>query len=338
MMTLRPLLVAGCALALAGSMSAQARSGGGDQTAGVVVRQIWADAPGGVWTIAVSPNGRHLAYAGPGHAPRRRALYVRDLLSAVNRPLTNEDPTGFVVSVTFSPDSRMVAYTWYNGVRDDQRLIMLDGSAAPPFPYRHDEWPHSALVGWSPDGRQMLVAVKTGPLDRQTLHIGLMSVADGSMQILKTFTLKYFPSIGGFSSDGRYVTYDHPARGDSGERDIFILGTNGGQDVPLVARAADDHNPRFTPDGSGVVFFSSRVPGEPIGAWYQRVVDGRPQGSPELLKPDMGPTAQPIGFTSSGSLFYHTGNEPITNADRPMRTLWVMGNFLPKADAARTPR
>jgi len=45
-----------------------------------------------------------------------------------------------------------------------------------------------------------------------------------------------------------------------------------------------------------------------------------------------------MGFTSNGSLFYHTGNEPITNADRPIRTLWVMENFLPKADAARTPQ
>jgi len=308
------------------------------QSSTVTVRQVWGEAPFlGDWRSAISPNGRYLAYAGPGQGPRLRALYVRDLLAGVSRPLTTVDPTGFVVSIVFSPDETLVAYTWYDGERDDLRRVMLDGSAAPRFSYRSDEWPHLALVGWSSDGEHMLLAVKTGPLSSETLHFGLMSVANGSIRILKTFALPYFPSMRGFSPDGRYALYDHPARGDSGERDIFILDIRGGfsagyngRETRLVTRPADDRRPRFTPDGRGAVFFSSGAAGEPNSAWYQRVVDGRPQGSPELLRQDMGPDAEPIGFTSNGSFYYH-----IKSDSSNMRAVWVMENFLPAPPGPR---
>jgi hypothetical protein len=40
-----------------------------------------------------------------------------------------------------------------------------------------------------------------------------------------------------------------------------------------------------------------------MSAWILRVADGKPQGSPELVKPDIG-QAIPIGFTRSGSFYY----------------------------------
>ena len=95
---------------------------------------------------------------------------------------------GFVVTIHFSPDGSLVGYTWYDGVRggDDLRRVMLDGSAAPPFPYRTDEWPHLALAGWSADGERMLMLVKTGPLASETRHMGLMSVTSGAMGMSAT--------------------------------------------------------------------------------------------------------------------------------------------------------
>lgn len=293
----------------------------------MVVRQVWGEAPLGTngVTTAISPNDRYLVYTGQGRRPR--AVYVRDLPAGLDRPLTSIDTTGFVVSTASSPDGSVVGYTWYNGVHDELRQISLDGSAAPRFPYRSDEWPHLALMAWSPDGKQMLLAVKTGPRDRETRHIGLMSLADGSIHIIKTFILlSYFPSLGGISPDGRYVIYDHPAQGDSGERDIFVLGTSGGQEVRLIRRPPDDRYPRFAPDGQGVLFFSRGAPGESFDAWYQRLADGQPQGPPTLLRQDMGATAEPIGFTSNGSFYYHIESE-----SRRMRAVWVMERFLPGA-------
>lgn len=309
----------------------------------MTVRQVWGEAPFRLRDArpAISPDGRHLAYAsvyaesrvaGPaGSGPRPRALYVRDLLAGVSRPLTTVDSMGFVVTIHFSPDGRLVGYTWYDGVRggDDLRRVMLDGSAAPPFPYRSDEWPHLALAGWSADGERMLMLVKTGPLASETRHMGLMSVTSGAIRILKTLALPYFPSFG-FSPDARYFVVDHPVRGDAGERDIFILDIGeglspryNGREARLVARPADDRQPRVTPDGTGVLFFSGAT-GQPISAWYQRLVHGRPQGSPELLRHNMGPDAEPIGFSSNGSFYYHIKSDSLN-----LRAVWVMENFLP---------
>jgi Tol biopolymer transport system component len=295
----------------------------------MIIRQVWATAPLGLNATAISPDGRYLVYAGPGQdRPEGTVLYVRDLSGGLSRPLTPADSAGFIVSAVFSPDSRVVGLTWYNGVRDDLREIMLDGSTGTRIPYRSDEWPHLAMVAWSRDGQQMLMALKSGPRARQTRHIGVMSVQDGSIRILETLGMQHFPSLGGFSIDGRYIIYDSPALGDSGERDIVILGTGGARPVRLVSRAADDHNPYFTPDGRGVLFFSGGA-GEPVSAWYQRVADGNPQGSPELLRQDMGPTAKPIGFSSNGSFYYHIHSDSLN-----MRAVWVMEDFLP-GDPAR---
>lgn len=292
------------------------------------VRQVWATAPSGINSIAISPDGRYLVYAGPGqHRPEGTALYIRDLTVGVSRLLTAVDSTGFLVSAVFSPDSKVVGYTWYNGVRDDLRFIMLDGSPGPSIPYRSNEWPHLAMVAWSSDGKQILMALKSGPRARQTRHIGLMSVPEGYIRILETLATQRFPSMGGFSLDSRYVIYDSPTRADSGESDIAILGTGETQALRLVTRAADDHQPYFTPDGRGVLFFSGGAR-RPTSAWYQRVTDGKPQGTPELLRQDLGSDVAPIGFTSNGSFYYHVKSDSLN-----MRAVWVMENFLP--DRAR---
>ena len=40
-----------------------------------------------------------------------------------------------------------------------------------------------------------------------------------------------------------------------------------------------------------------------MSVWLLRVLDGTPQGAPELVKQDIG-QAQPIGFTRTGSFYY----------------------------------
>jgi Tol biopolymer transport system component len=105
------------------------------------------------------------------------------------------------------------------------------------------------------------------------------------------------------SPDGRNVVYDQPQRSGADERDVWLLDVASGTTRAIVAHGADDTAPVFTPDGSGVVFSSTRTGG--IGLWLQRVVDGRPEGEPVRLGQNVGPYS-PLGFTSSGALFYLT--------------------------------
>jgi Tol biopolymer transport system component len=273
----------------------------GDGTTGMVARQVWEDASLVGGGGAISPDGRHLVYVGPGIA-----LYVRDLPTGLNRRLTLPASAGDTArpngALTFSPDGKLIASGWWDREgtgRTEMRFVTLDGSAPPVF-HQGNEWNALAPNDWSADGKQVL-ALGNHIVDGHT-YIVLVFVADGSVHELKALGMNYHhPRMMSLSRDGRYVVYDQPARGDSGERDIFILSTHGGQEARLVARAADDGYPVWTPDGRGVLFLSARAGS--TGAWFLRVVDGKPQGSPELVKRDMGQIV-PIGFTRNGSLYY----------------------------------
>jgi Tol biopolymer transport system component len=270
-------------------------------TTGLTVRLVWGDAAAGL--AAISPDGNHVVYK----SFENEALYVRDLLAGKNRCLTMAGSAAggmgpIIAGPVFSPDGKLIAYGWkYDSVHTDLRFIALDGSA-PRVLNRSAEWPQLVPLDWSSDGKQILGMARG---QSGTLHIVLVSVADGSIHALKTVASDYIPSRMSLSPDGRYLVFDYPARGDSPERDIFLLGTDGGHEAGLVTQATDDRYPIWTPDGRGVLFFNRRAGTTgTMSAWFLRVLDGKPQGSPELVYPDMGATNSPIGFTRNGSFYY----------------------------------
>jgi len=103
------------------------------------------------------------------------------------------------------------------------------------------------------------------------------------------------------SPDGRYIVYD--SRPEEGPRqlDIFLLAMDGSRDVPLIQHSADDYGPVWTPDGNQIVFVSDRM-GNPA-LWVLQVVDGKPQGEPQLIQQDMN-RMKPMGFTRDGAFYY----------------------------------
>lgn len=163
---------------------------------------------------------------------------------------------------------------------------------------------------WSPDGKQILTLVTR----RDGTHqIVLIAVSDGSMRILKSLGWRY-PIKMGFSPDGRTVAYDVPVRPDSADRDIFILSVDGRREIPLVQHPAIDYGPVWTPDGKAVLFASDRRGNTDL--WAIQVAEGKPQGMPRLLKPDMG-NVMPLGFSRDGSYYYgvRTGTEDVHVAE-----------------------
>ncbi len=277
-------------------------------TAGLTAREVWDGNPG--WTPAISFDGRHLTYVGSG-----KALYVRDVLTGESRRLTMvgsaRDMEGVTSGPVFSPDGKLVAYGWYDKERTDLRLITLDG-AVPRVLNRSDEWTALAPFDWSSDGKQILALARARG-QNGTPQIVLVSVADGSVHSLKTLDGDSSPQKMSLSPDGRYIVYDYPARGLAertagagapfDDRDIFILGADGGHEARL---ATQNRRPVWTPDGRGVVF--GRLRGT-VGFWFLRVADGKPQGSPALLTPNIGEGPMPIGFTRNGSFYYKLQSE-----------------------------
>lgn len=257
----------------------------------MVTRRVWAgpdvDAQG-----SVSPDGRYLSIVDSTTG----VLALRDLVTGKMRHLTNSTESGgnaFFLSA-ISPDGKQVAYEWIkNDGSGELRLVGLDGAGL------------RILEGiviptdWSPDGKYVLgIALRLGT--QFPTQIALTSVADGSVRILKKFEWSH-PGKMKFSPDGRYIAYDYPPRQESDNRDIFLLAVDGSGEIPLVEHPAEDELLGWTPDGKHILFASDRSGS--MSAWILPVVDGKPQGPPELVKQDIG-QAQPIGFTRTGSYYY----------------------------------
>ena len=263
---------------------------------GMVARQVWAG-PGVDVLGAPSPDGRYLTFVDWSTGD----LAVRDLTTGENRRLTNKgtwtDSEEFAQISTISPNGRQVAYAWFNkDLTFDLRVVGLDGVGSRVL-FQSEEVDYVQPMDWSPDGKHVLVA-----LSRQdrTSQIVLISVADGSVQVLKTLDWRY-PYKASLSPDGRYIVYDFPPKEDSPERDIYLLATDGSREVRLVEHPANDLFPHWTPDGSGVLFGSDRTGA--FSMWLIQVSEGKPQGPPRLIKRDMG-RIFPKGFTQEGSFFY----------------------------------
>ena len=146
----------------------------------------------------------------------------------------------------------------------------------------------------------------------RTYQLVLVSVADASVRVIRTQVLKTLnPSLQwnqmSFSPDGRFVAYDLSPQGGWHPRDIFAIPVEGGLEIPLVQHPANDLLLGWTPDGRGVLFATDRSGHSDL--WVIQVSDGRPRGSPELVKSNFGSFIDglwftSLGFTRDGSYYY----------------------------------
>ena len=224
-------------------LAALRKLGAGEGPAGLIVRQVWAGS--GVDVLGgLSPDGRHLTFVDWDTGD----LAVRDLRTGKNRRLTNkgswDDSSEFAEFSVVSPDGKQVAYNWFNKDESfDLRITKLDGSESRVV-LRYDARDYAQPLGWTPDGKRIFVVFSKDQV--RTLEAAFVSVADGSMEVIKT--LPWFAGSWGSASlspDGRYVVYDKLGEGFE-QRDIFLLSTDGNSDSPLISHPADDRAPVWT--------------------------------------------------------------------------------------------
>jgi Tol biopolymer transport system component len=245
---------------------------------------------------AVSPDGRYLSYAEDGSLD----LAIYEIATGNNRILIKGDISSMAFYSRWSPDSKMIAYTWYEDEVYDLRVIGLVGDK-PRVLYRNDKVKWLELEDWSPDGKSVLTVIS---LKDKTCQMVLVSVQDGSVRVLKNFDERTAgPGRSQFSPDGRYIAYTFQKRPESENQDIFALALDGGRETPLVQSPANDGVLNWTPDGKGILFRSDRT--GTVGVWWINVIEGQSQGTPELLKPDLGADFIPMGFTRNG--LYYSG-------------------------------
>jgi Tol biopolymer transport system component len=267
--------------------------------ASLTVRRVWTGNTSG----SISPDGRYLTFVS------ERNLAVRDLATGESRRLTNLSVGAgeFVELSVFSPDGKAIAYSRMNSDRTwDLCVIGLDGAGNRILVHldkmdRYENWVCPA--GWSPDGRKVLAGFAKTDASGPIGEIALVSVADGSVQVVKPTEKIAKSSLTGMrlSPDGHYIAY-HASAADNSPNDIYLVSSDGGSDYPLIRDPSDDFAPSWTPDGKQLLFVSDRLNGPAL--WIIDISGGRAQGSPALVKPDIGGFERNIGFTREGAYFY----------------------------------
>ena len=294
----------------------------------MTIRRVWEDFPldnTGTFLGSASPDGRHIAFVDW----KAGNIAVEDLTTRQARLVTRTggySPEWGMYPVV-SPDGRQVAYQWFpkEYFSSDIRVASLDGSEPRVLLHGVGEAQWMYPADWSPDGRQILVLseLKQG-------QIALLSVADGALRTLKTLDERS-PGRMSFSPDGRHIAYDLPSPTGSRGRDIFLLAADGSGEIPLVEHPADDGLLGWAPDGRTILFTSDRTGKE--GLWTVTVLDGKPQGPPALLKPDLGPI-HPLGFARDGSFYYgvRTGIRDAYTAELDLTSGKVLSPPTPVAE------
>ncbi|MFC2167049.1 tetratricopeptide repeat protein [Acidobacteriota bacterium] len=256
---------------------------------------------------APSPDGRYISYP-----PDNAVLGLLEIATGKKLLITNkgsrDESDGGALYSRWSADGKQIVYDWEN-FKDDKieiRIIGIDGSK-PRILYKNEEAKWARTYGWSPDGKQILACVEEINGADGIGQIVLVSTADGSVQVLKTLNgNKGWPENMNFSPDGHYIVYDFQQKENSPEHDISLLSTDGSREIPLVEHSADDYLLGWAPDGENILFASDRTGN--LSAWLIAVANGKPQGTPKLVKPGIEQSV-PLGFTSDGSFYYTFGGE-----------------------------
>jgi Tol biopolymer transport system component len=272
---------------------------------GVIAKEIWSPAGD---TYDVSPDGRYLTFIDWNAIN----ISVKDIKTGeewrVTKNGTWEPPIQFPDNSEWSPDGNQIAYYWFVGEKTELRIVNRDGTGDRLVcDGIGDEtpWP----VTWSPDGKHIfaikMVKDTTKPLGHYD-QILKVSVADGSVHVLKTFDKLHTNGQWSISPDGRFIAYDLQQEIGSRQKDIYLLTTDGSTNERIVADPANDINPLWKSDGSGIVFLSNRMGTQDI--WSLQLENGKSQGKPEIVKSNLGDRSQLLGITNGGSLYYNYNN------------------------------
>jgi tetratricopeptide (TPR) repeat protein len=186
------------------------------------VRQVWTG-KGVDGSGEISFDGKYLSFVDWWTGD----LAIREMATGKNRHLTHkgswEEPIAFAMTSVWSPDGKQLAYIWENDAEGqvEVHIVGLDGSE-PRLLHKVDFYKGWVeLADWSPDGKNILAFILN---EAKSWQLGLISIKDGSIQILKTFdAADPFPMKAQFSPDGRYIVYDFPQKKEFRKKDISLM-------------------------------------------------------------------------------------------------------------------
>jgi len=272
--------------------------GGPGVAGGLVTRRVLADASGvrGVLTA----DGKYISHIDRGTGD----MVQFEVASGQTSRITNKG--GAAAKETpyeyqaFSRDGKQIAYDSYTKDNVPQlRIRNLDGSGLRTL-YSEKGYDVRPL-DWSPDAGSILASRELDYSPKGGIELTLISTADGSVRVLRSIASAWVRAS--FSPDGRFVAFSFVGEGSPPHGDVFLMTTDGRNEVVVAGHPAEDQLLGWTPDGRSLVFFSDRSGTWDI--WTVHITGGKQQGEPELLKKDF-VDSEVLGFAPNGSLYYKT--------------------------------
>jgi Tol biopolymer transport system component len=243
-----------------------------------------------VWGMNPSPDGTRLAYS---DICETGAVFVRDLASGESRRVsTGED---WYFGAVWSPDGTRLAV---KGSRPRGSLEIIDlESGSVEIPAALEGLPFSPW-DWSADGENLAGNLQN---DDRTSSSVVVSLRTGEVTVLAPRVNQGSNSTA-FSPDGRHVVFTDLV---DGNQDVYAMALGSGDRHRISTSAGPDGKALWSPDGRTIVWDNDG------GAWAIDVVDGRPSGTPRLIRNE--PLAG-NAWTEHG--FYHTVDNTVEQAYR----------------------
>jgi Tol biopolymer transport system component len=274
-------------------------AGPGDKK-GFVTRRILADASGvGGFLTA---DGKYILGLNGKTGDVTRFETASGQMSKITnkRPWSEMDME--LMGTAFSHDGKQIAYDSYTSDWKPQLIIRsLDGSDRRTIYGEKDCY--AMPLDWSPDAAS-IIAVN---IRNDITELIVISTLDSSVRVLKTFPYKMFIDRATFSPDGRYVAFSFVRDGNPPHGEIFLMTSDGLNEIVVAGHPSEDRLLGWTPDGESLLFLSDRS--GTCDIWTVRMTGEKQQGEPELLKKDFGYYSeilgsQVLGIAPDGSFHY----------------------------------
>ncbi len=275
------------------AVARQRMAGSSQAKTSMAVRKLWDGSRYGN-TGSPSPDGRYLSFT--RWVPNAE-MGVLDTVTGQDWDVTKRPGAEYTMAMSgiFSPDSSELAYSWW-GPDNKNELRIVPRTGGTPRTIFKAESGQVVPYAWTSDKRRILAKIRPGN------RLAWISVADGSVTELTTMGRTQNGSNATLSPDGRFIAFDRPKSSNNRDFDVFVISSSGGAEVPIMEEVNREILLGWTPDGAHILVGSYRT--GTMGAWLVPVKDGKPAGSPVLVKDSIGEVSS-MGFDRKGTFYYN---------------------------------
>jgi Tol biopolymer transport system component len=205
-------------------------------------------------SVSVSPDGSRAAFIRVG--PDERGMWISPIDGSEAVRLTEATPNGDEGPV-WSPDGNIIAFSRNRTGHNELFTIRADGSNLTQI--TSNEVGQDLRPAWSPDGSSIVfVRNSGGPIDLWI--VGADGTGERKLTDFDTQTIGA-PSYPDWSSEGDRVAFAAaPPGAEPGgfgsPRDLWVIDADGTNLLRLTDTSQDEIEPRWSPEGSSIVFLS----------------------------------------------------------------------------------